>query len=164
MAEGLRLKSLNVSRASVATAEISGKDHRQEAGVRFGGGLLGIVLSALMSGFPAAFAQEQHGYLMPVVGRVISVDRASGRIVLHHGMLETVDPGDVTCTVPADRLRYIQPGMELSATADTRHRTWRLTDVRRFHVDTPTGSPSSRVAIDGISQQIVSQGLDSRRV
>jgi Cu/Ag efflux protein CusF len=129
--------------------------------VRFGGGLLGIVLSALMSGFPAAFAQEQHGYLMPVVGRVISVDRASGRIVLHHGMLETVDAGDVTCTVPPDRLRYIQPGMELSATADTRHRTWRLTDVRRFHGDGGAFSAPSGIAINQISQQIVSQGISS---
>lgn len=113
--------------------------------MRFGVGLL-VVLSALVSGFPAALAQEQRGYLMPVVGRVVSVDRASGRIVLHHGMLETVDAGDVTCTVPPDRLRYIEPGMELSATADTRHRTWRLTDVRRFHIDGGNPAAPSGVA------------------
>ena len=131
--------------------------------MRFGLGLLGFVLSALVSGVPAV-GQEQHGYLMPVVGRVISVDRASGRIVLHHGALETVDAGDVTCTVPPDRLRYIQPGMELSATADTRHRTWRLTDVRRFHGDGDASSAPSGVASSGFSQQIVSQGIDSPRV
>ncbi len=113
--------------------------------MRFGVGVL-VVLGALVSGFPAALGQEQRGYLMPVVGRVISVDRASGRIVLHHGMLETVDAGDVTCTVPADRMRYIEPGMELSATADTRHRTWRLSDVRRFRVGGGNPSAPSGVA------------------
>ncbi len=132
--------------------------------MRFAVGLLGITLSALVSGSGAAFAQEQRGYLMPVVGRVVSVDRATGRIVLHHGMLETVDAGDVTCTVPADRLRYIQPGMELSATADTRHRTWRLTDVRRFHGDGDPAAPPSGLAANRISQQIVSQGIGSARV
>jgi Cu/Ag efflux protein CusF len=125
--------------------------------------LLGLVLSALVSGFPAALAQEQRGYLMPIVGRVVSVDRASGRIVLHHGMLETVDAGDVTCSVPPSRLRYIQPGMELSATADTRHRTWRLIDVRRFRSD-GSAPTSSGVAIGGFSQETVSQGIDSPRV
>jgi Cu/Ag efflux protein CusF len=123
-----------------------------------------VVLSALVSGFPAALGQEQRGYLMPVVGRVVSVDRASGRIVLHHGMLETVDAGDVTCTVPPDRLRYIQPGMELSATADTRHRTWHLTDVRRFRSDGSVPSTPSGVASERFSQQIVSQGIRSPRV
>jgi Cu/Ag efflux protein CusF len=132
--------------------------------VRFGVGLL-IVAGALVSGVPAAQGQEQQrGYLMPVVGRVVSVDRASGRIILHHGMLETVDAGDVTCTVPADRLRYIEPGMELSATADTRHRTWRLTDVRRFRVDGGNPSAPAGVASEPISQQTVSQGIDSQRV
>jgi Cu/Ag efflux protein CusF len=126
--------------------------------------LLGITLSALVWGSVGAFAQEQRGYLMPVFGRVISVDRTTGRIVLHHGMLETVDAGDVTCTVPPDRLRYIQPGMELSATADTRHRTWRLTDVRRFHGDGDPASPPSGIAAERISQQIVSQGIGSARV
>jgi len=46
----------------------------------------------------------------------------------------------------AGRLRYIQPGMELSATADTRHRTWRLTDVRRFRIDGGNPAAPSGVA------------------
>lgn len=132
--------------------------------MRFAVGLLGITVSALVWGSSAVLAQEQRGYLMPVVGRVVSVDRATGRIVLHHGMLETVDAGDVTCTVPADRLRYIQPGMELSATADTRHRTWRLTDVRRFRAGGDSASPPSGVAVNAISQQTVSQGIGPARV
>jgi Cu/Ag efflux protein CusF len=126
--------------------------------------LLGVAVIALVSASPAALAQEQRGYLVPIVGRVVSVDRASGRIVLHHGMLETVDAGDVTCTVPPNRLRYIQPGMELSATADTRHRTWRLTDVRRFRSDGGAPSTPSGVATKAFSQQIVSQGTRSPKV
>ncbi len=129
--------------------------------MRFAVGVLVLVLGALGSGFSPGFAQAQRGYLMPVVGRVISVDRASGRIVLRHGMLETVDAGDVTCTVPPGRLRYIQPGMELSAVADTRHRTWRLSDVRRFRTDGGAPSAPSGVASDRFSQRIVSQGIEA---
>jgi Cu/Ag efflux protein CusF len=131
--------------------------------VRFAMGLLVFALGALIS-ISAAPAQEQHGYLVTVVGRVVTVDRASGRIVLHHGMLETVDAGDVTCTVPPDRLRYIQPGMELSAVADTRHRTWRLIDIRHFHGDSGSAPGSSGVASGRYSQRIVSQGIESVRV
>jgi hypothetical protein len=131
--------------------------------VRFAMGLLVFALGALIS-ISAAPAQEQRGYLVTVVGRVVAVDRASGRIVLHHGMLETADAGDVTCTVPPDRLRYIQPGMELSATADTRHRTWRLIDIRHFHGDSGSTSGSSGVASGRYSQRIVSQGIESVRV
>ena len=125
--------------------------------MRFGMGLLTLALGAVIT-FSAALAQEQHGYLVTVVGRVVAVDRASGRIVLHHGMLETANAGDVTCTVPADRLRYIQPGMELSAIADTRHRTWRLIDIRHFHGDSGSASGSSGVASGRYSQRIISQG------
>jgi Cu/Ag efflux protein CusF len=120
-------------------------------------GLLVFALGALIS-ISGALAQEQRGYLVTVVGRVVAVDRASGRIVLHHGMLETADAGDVTCTVPADRLRYIQPGMELSAVADTRHRTWRLIDIRHFHGDSGAAPGSAGVAYGQYSQLTVSQG------
>lgn len=132
--------------------------------MRFGLGLLVLAVSALIAPSAAQAQEQQRGYLVSVVGRVVAVDRASGRIVLHHGMLETSDAGDVTCTVPPNRLRYIQPGMELSAIADTRHRTWRLIDIHRFHGDGGDPAGTSGVANERNSQRIVSQGIGSARV
>lgn len=100
--------------------------------VRFGFAGL-VALSGLLVAAPAA--GEQHGYLVPVVGRVVSVDRTRGSIVLHHGMLETTSPGEERCIVPHRLLRFFRPGMELRAKADTSRRPWRLTEVEHFHTE-----------------------------
>ena len=92
-----------------------------------------IAVSSPMLGRPAA--AEQRGYLVTVVGRVVSVDRARAKIVLRHGMLETTRAGDEVCLVPRRLLRYLRPGMDVTATADTRQRPWRLTQVQHFHAD-----------------------------
>lgn len=89
-----------------------------------------LALAAAVLAGPAAAAQR--GYLFSIVGRVMSTDRAHGILVLRHGMLETMSPGDETCEVTPSELRGVRPGMTISATADTRHRPWRLRQVRPF--------------------------------
>ena len=100
---------------------------------------LAIALPALAGVMALALpvSADQRGYLMPVIGRVVSVNHHRGTIVLHHGMLETLNAGDETCVVPRGKLESIQPGMDLSAVADTRHRPWRLLMIRRFRADQP---------------------------
>ena len=103
-----------------------------------------VALPALAAAVALALpaSADQRGYLMPVIGRVVSVNHHRGTIVLHHGMLETLNPGDETCVVPRGNLQSIHPGMDLSAVADTRHRPWRLIQVRRFRADRPHPDPS----------------------
>ena len=72
----------------------------------------------------------QRGYLMSVAGQIVSVDPARGTVVLHHGMLETADAGNERCRVEKKILRALRRGMFITATADTRHHPWRLSDVR----------------------------------
>lgn len=117
--------------------------------MRFGAALV-AVLACLFFALPAA--AEQHGYLVSVVGRVLSVDRAHGTILLRHGMLETTPAGREVCVVPRKLLRYFRPGMDLTATADTSRRPWRLREVQHFHADgndRPTRA-TARVAL-GVS-------------
>ncbi|HYZ17371.1 MAG TPA: hypothetical protein VE591_13260 [Candidatus Acidoferrum sp.] len=108
---------------------------------------LGVALSvlALSVTFGAPATADQPGYLVTVVGRVVSVDRAKGMIVLHHGMLETAEPADERCSVPTQSLRFVRRGMDIWATADTRRHPWRLRDVRPLHIDQQT-LPSSQAA------------------
>ncbi len=89
-----------------------------------------LVLAATIVVGPAIAAQ--HGYLFSIVGRVVSADRSHGTVVLRHGMLETMAPGDETCEVPRETFGAVRPGMIIMATADTRHHPWRLRDVRLF--------------------------------
>jgi hypothetical protein len=89
-----------------------------------------VTLAAVMLGGPAVAAQR--GYLFSIVGRVMSTDPARGVLVLRHGMLETMSAGDETCQVARDALRGVRPGMTITATADTRHRPWRLRWIRPF--------------------------------
>ncbi len=115
---------------------------------------LGLALSLFALAFAtgAPVGADQPGYLVTVVGRVVSVDRANGTIVLHHGMLETAEPADERCTIPGQSLRFLRRGMDISATADTRRHPWRLRDVRPLHVDertTPSGAGATRLALAG---------------
>jgi hypothetical protein len=115
------------------------------------------VLTALVAVLYASPAgAERHGYVVTVVGRVVSVDRAHGTIVLHHGMLETTSPGEERCLVPRRLLKYFRAGMELTARADTSRRPWRLTEVQHFRANRqqpPPGDPrvafASGEATDG---------------
>jgi len=91
-----------------------------------------LTAGGLLCAAPAA--AERQGYLVTIAGRVVSVDRAHGTIVLRHGMLETTSPGVETCLVPPRLLKYFRAGMELTARADTSRRPWRLTEVQHFHV------------------------------
>jgi len=101
--------------------------------MRAGPMILAIALASPVFGSPAA--AEQPGYLVTVVGPVVSVDRLRAKIVLHHGMLETTPAGDEVCLVPRRLLRYLRPGMDVTATADTRRHPWRLTQLQHFHAD-----------------------------
>ena len=116
----------------------SGNAGRTLEGVR-----LEIALPALAGAVALALpvSADQRGYLMPVIGRVVSVNHHRGTIVLHHGMLETLNPGDETCVVPRGNLQSIHPGMDVSAVADTRHRPWHLHQVHRFRADRPHSDP-----------------------
>jgi len=64
---------------------------------------------ALVSGFRRRARQEQRGYLMPVVG---AWSPSTEQAVASFSTRDARDGrrGDVTCTVPADRLRYIERG------------------------------------------------------
>ena len=105
-----------------------------------------FVVAVLTAGglvFAAPAAAERQGYLVTIAGRVVSVDRAHGTIVLRHGMLETTSQGIETCVVPPRLLKYFRAGMELTARADTSRRPWRLTDVQHLRVrrDPPPHDP-----------------------
>jgi hypothetical protein len=114
----------------------------------------------------AAFAPdaraEQRGYLVRIVGRVVSVDQRDGKIVLHHGMLETANPADEPCLVPRNRLRFIRAGMDISALADTRHRPWKLIELRRFTdtISPPPSGSSVRLAVELPSEFQVKERAD----
>lgn len=103
-------------------------------------------VALLVPALAAPAGAEQGGYLVTVVGRVISVDRGGSKIVLHHAMLETTPAGDEVCLVPRRLMRYLRPGMNVTATADTRRHPWRLTQLQHFHADDRVGPDLPRVA------------------
>ncbi|HEX3549417.1 MAG TPA: hypothetical protein VHT53_03540 [Candidatus Elarobacter sp.] len=102
-----------------------------------------LVLAAGVLAEPAAAAQR--GYLFSVVGRVLSADQSHGTLVLQHGMLETMPSGSERCEAPPSALRALRPGMTITAVADTRHRPWRLRDVRPFRAGENRPLPPGRM-------------------
>jgi hypothetical protein len=110
-----------------------------------------LTAGGLLCAAPAA--AERQGYLVRIAGRVVSVDRAHGTIVLRHGMLETTSPGVETCLLPPRLLKYFRAGMELTARADTSRRPWRLTEVQHLRVrrDPPARDPRLASLFDEVT-------------
>ena len=90
---------------------------------------LGFALSALSMG--PAFAGEPSAARVPVYGTVISVDRPHSTFVLQHAALETMPAGRKRCRLRhASDMKLLKPGVNIEASADTRHQPWTLDEVQ----------------------------------
>ena len=79
----------------------------------------------------ASRASQRSGAWIPVAGTVVSIDRVHHTVGLRHAALETLAAGTEYCrfTHP-NAARYLRPGQDITAVAETDRHPWLLDNVR----------------------------------
>lgn len=80
---------------------------------------------------------SEHGYEVWFAGQVLSVDAQGGRLRVARGPTETEGRGIEECVAKGTGLRFVRPGMQIEAQADTRHRPWRILHLRVMRRNNP---------------------------
>lgn len=108
-----------------------------------------LLTMGVLAAMPSASCATDPGYDIWFSGRVLAVEQQPALLRIARGPTETAAASVEMFTIARKRLKFVHPGMEIQALADTRHRPWRILRLRIYRHHLPVRRRRGRIALRG---------------